>query len=149
MKSLWISVAIGVLILGIGIGGRWAFFRLLKKEMASKEPRTGVVTVVKKEHVRLSNGKTTVTLPNGDVKEYRDEKWYIYFRMDEFYDVDAIAREAIAERERRRFAKDGPRRIEVPEDEFRALKEGDKTVLKYAYYPNVFWGTSGHIRVPW
>lgn len=79
----------------------------------------------------------------------RDERFYIYFRMDQFHDVGHLAAAAIAGRERKRYQAEGPRRIETDEKTFKGLKTGDQITVKYAYYPNVFWGVSDDIRVPW
>ena len=60
-----------------------------------------------------------------------------------------LGQRPVLRREQRRYAKEGPRKMEVLEREYKAITEGANITVKYAYYPNVLWGVSDDIRVPW
>jgi hypothetical protein len=149
MKKWATSLSLVTLLLAAYYGVRWFYPRWLVAVVAGKSPRTAVATVVKKEYVRSSNRQETVRFPNGTSITLKDEHFYVWYRLDDFLDVEAAASAAIARRERIRFKKDGPRRMEIGEREFEQLSDGGKMTVQYAYYPNVLWGVSDEIRVPW
>ncbi len=139
----WRLVLLGSLALLLALfGGLWWIFpRWLQAVGAGKSPRTAYASVIRKERVQLKS-----TLQSGvdfDV-EYR-----VYYRIDEFTQLDPAAREAVLKGERARYAKEGPRMTTVRKEEFEALSEGSVLTVLYAYYPSVLWGTSDDIRVPW
>jgi hypothetical protein len=102
-----------------------------------KIPRLAAASVLKKE----------CSVPEADsVGTRRCKVWY---QLEEFYGVPAEVREAVNAEEKQRFAKHGARVREVSEEEFRELQIGQWFPIRYAYYPAVFWGVSGDIRVPW
>lgn len=149
MKKLAIALPFLALVLGVYLSVRWLYLRWGVAVVAGKSPRTAIATVVKKEHVRLSDRQQTVSFPNGPSITWKDERFYVYYRLDEFTDVDPAASKAILNRERVRHAKEGPRRMEVGEQEYDRISDGQRIAVKYAYYPNVLWGVSDEIRVPW
>jgi hypothetical protein len=140
MKAFKIAVVPFGLLLCFLIAGHWLYPRWVFALTSRKVPHRAVATVIKKEHIVGSGETTKVAFP---------ENWFIYVRLDDFLDVDSAARDAIAKAERRRYAKNGPIKLYVTKNEFSALKEGDTTEVRYSYYPNVLWGSSGQIRVPW
>ena len=124
---------------GLYTGGRWLLPRWVNAVGAGKVPRTAVGTVVKKERVHVDP-------PDGT---FRNERFYVYYRIDEFSDIGLAERHAVLRREQSRYAKEGPRRMEVGEQEYGVRIVGGRITLKYAYYPSVLWGISDEIRVPW
>ena len=81
--------------------------------------------------------------------EYSGVRFFVFVRLHDFMDVQKNEREAIIHEEESRFAREGPRRLEVAEEEFQCLSVGDTIEVKYSYYRSVLWGVSGDIRVPW
>ena len=139
MKKLTIAFLCLALLLGMYFGSRCFIPRWLAAGVAGKRPRTAVVTVVKKEHLRLSDKQY----------EYPGERFYVYYRVDDFRDIAPAEREAVLRRERLRYAREGPRQMAAGEGEYAAYSAGDTIKVQYAYSPSVLWGVSDEIRLPW
>ena len=148
MKKLASALLCMGFVLGLCLIVRWLLPRWENAVVAGKMPRTAFGTVLKKEHVRLSDKQQTVNFPNGPSVRWKDERFYVYYRLDEFQDAAPAASKAILNQERVRYAKEGPRRMEVGEQEYDRISDGQRITVKYAYYPNILWGVSDAIRVP-
>ena len=149
MKRRRIAIVCLALVAATYFGGRWLLLRWATAAFAGKPPRTALGTVLKKEHVRLSDKQETVKFPSGTSITMKDERFHVYYRIDDFYDIDPAGRAAVLRREQARFTKEGPRHIQVAETEFTSFAEGGKITVQYAYYPSAFWGVSDDIRIPW
>ena len=123
------------------LGARSVFPRFVLAVLAGKPPRMAIGTVLKKEHLRGTEKQGTRTL-DGEI-------FLVHYRLDDFHDIGAAAREAVLKKEQLRFANEGPRKMEVGQQEYEDLVEGGRIDIKYAYFPDVLWGVSSDVRIPW
>jgi hypothetical protein len=70
MRKLAVALSCMVFVLGVCLGVRWLYPRLAVAVVAGKMPRKACATVLKKEHVRLSDKEQTLNFPN--------ERFYVY-----------------------------------------------------------------------
>jgi len=142
MKRLAIALSLAALLaVSLCFGARSILPHFMKAVLAGKSPRNAIGTVLRKEHIRGNEKHATGALDG--------EGFLVHYRLDDFHDIAATERNAVLKAEQRRFAKEGPRKMEVGRREYDDLVEGGKITVKYAYYPSFLWGVSTETRIPW
>jgi hypothetical protein len=142
MKKMVIALSfVALLVFALYFGARSILPHFMKAVVSGKSPHNAIGTVLRKEHIRGPANQGTGTLDG--------ERFHVHYRLNDFYGLAAAERNVVLEAEQVRFAKEGPRKMEVGQEEYENFVEGGKITIKYAYYPSVLWGVSSEIRVPW
>jgi hypothetical protein len=131
-RWVWISLAVLVSLLGLGFFAYRALDRAEKEFKESKWVRTTSATVIRKEPFRCEEKGCFYTSGYGDQSEMKqgESQERVYYRIENFDQVDEPRRSRAIEAEKKRVQESGPR-FTYAEDWYDKVEPGEKVYVQY------------------
>jgi hypothetical protein len=128
----WISLAVFVCLVGLGFLSYRELDRRWQEMLESKWVRTTSATVIRKESFRCEEKSCLYTSGYGDRVEMRqgESQQRIYYRIENFDQVDDPRRSRAMEAEKKRVQESGPR-FTYAEDWYDKVEPGEKVYVLY------------------